>query len=169
MKPNSKSEQAALTTFVPDKKIFFGVGVSQYDGVGIGKDEMDKRGKEVVRPAGSQAFHDIPNAGQDNEDMKNCLMKYDFEFFERERLAPECIADPKKYKDYPYKEKFSMKNANCSEQTLFMYNHNCTKNMFNKGLDNLQSIVKVGKKEKKLKKILCVFLFAGHGMIMDGR
>ena len=118
---NSKKEQSELTCFVPDKKIFVGVGVTNYDGVGHKFDQKDRQGN-VTKPAGAQAFHDIPNAGSDCEDMKNYLQKYDFDFWERERTKD------RKKKTYPYAAKFDLKKH--GHQTLWMLNDNCNRKMF---------------------------------------
>ena len=72
MKPNTQLEQSALTTFIPDEKIFFGVGISTYDGVW--EVNKNKKGEYACR----QALPDVPNAEGDCEEMKSLLDRYDF-------------------------------------------------------------------------------------------
>ena len=140
MRANSKPQQSDLATFVPDVKIFVGVGVTNYDRVGLGEDEYDKKGQEIKRPRGTQAFHDIPNAGQDCVDMKNLLSKYDFDFVERDREFD------KKSQTLSYK-KFKIQND--GNQTLFMLNDNCTRKQFDTEMLNLGKILKDKKKKNQ--------------------
>ena len=138
MNVNSLFDQTKISAFIPDEKIFFGVGVSNYDAVWkISKDQKDKY-------QAAQTFPDIPNAYKDVENMYNLLQAYDFDLRPNTKGGKEDL-----------------------NQTLFMFDNAPEKDVFSKGFMRLSKLVREGKKHKPPKKYLLMFLFAGHGMIVE--
>ena len=77
-----------MTTFIADEKVFFGVGISNYDAVW----EVYIKRKDIF--GCRQTMPDIPTASTDCEEMKELLEKYDFDLKVARRRDAALGCDP---------------------------------------------------------------------------
>ena len=88
VQPNTRQEQHDIEFFIPDQKIFVGIGFSCYDAVW--KIQQGKKGAKTVM----QALADVTKAWQNCVKMKNLLERYDFDFTNEENIY--LLKDPTK-------------------------------------------------------------------------